>query len=354
MNANDHPFTIIQKLITEDNEKRLKNCEAKIEKLETRNTQRDIGLFIDNAISKKMNNPLFINQIQRLLPINQNEKPKSIIKNSILTSAFFSLIFSSIFIFSYLTFFHQNFQINHKNEVSDSIKLQKLSPIEQFIQFLIAKEMPVLYENQKTYFNSYQLNDIYKIYFWATNFNIPFSQLHLVVPIDFIDHIDSDNLSSFSDFFPYSLELSPNNNHEVSIIIQGIDSKFPDKHKDFFSHIFQHKMNFIYEQIQLPTLFFSLNSSELDIENENKLVSLITFMKKTSNISLIITGHADRLGEEKINKDLSCKRARTVEAFFMKNLVSGTRLETRCFSNFQANSQIQEKNRKVEFQWKID
>ena len=64
---------------------------------------------------------------------------------------------------------------------------------------------------------------------------------------------------------------------------------------------------------------FDFNSSKLTAETQQYLVNLADLLKTSGTVSYVhITGHADKIGEEKYNDRLSNKRADKVVAFLKK------------------------------------
>jgi outer membrane protein OmpA-like peptidoglycan-associated protein len=59
----------------------------------------------------------------------------------------------------------------------------------------------------------------------------------------------------------------------------------------------------------LPSIHFDLNRSEIRPDNYDELKNIADLMKKSPSLKVNVYGHCDTRGSEKLNMDLSTKRA---------------------------------------------
>lgn len=79
-------------------------------------------------------------------------------------------------------------------------------------------------------------------------------------------------------------------------------------------------------RIILNNIFFESNKAELTSSSNEELMRLIGILKKYPAIRVEISGHTDNIGSEIYNMDLSLRRARSVEAYLLKNGIAANRL----------------------------
>lgn len=85
-------------------------------------------------------------------------------------------------------------------------------------------------------------------------------------------------------------------------------------------------------QLELKQLFildevlFELNSAQLKQQFTYKLDSLVTLLDENRNLTVIITGHTDNTGDEKLNQKLSRDRARAVAEYLMSHRIATRRI----------------------------
>ncbi|WP_454620427.1 OmpA family protein [Bradyrhizobium cenepequi] len=112
-------------------------------------------------------------------------------------------------------------------------------------------------------------------------------------------------------------------------------------------------------RVPVPILF-EFNSAQLTKVGIEAAQEFVSFLKVRDPRSVTITGHTDRVGSEAYNMDLSKQRATTVAAFLKDNGITGKILTVgKGFSEpwkvsqgaTYTQSQIDELNRRVEFDW---
>jgi len=73
---------------------------------------------------------------------------------------------------------------------------------------------------------------------------------------------------------------------------------------------------------------FEFNKSELKPEGKEKLDDLIKNMKATENEEIVATGHADRIGNQKYNQQLSERRAEAVRDYLIAGGIPASRIRS--------------------------
>ena len=79
---------------------------------------------------------------------------------------------------------------------------------------------------------------------------------------------------------------------------------------------------------------FQYGSVELTPKGQSAAAFLLEFINRNESRTVVLTGHADRKGDEKFNCELSRKRLDALVAVLKPKLREGTELEGRWFSNF--------------------
>jgi OOP family OmpA-OmpF porin len=100
------------------------------------------------------------------------------------------------------------------------------------------------------------------------------------------------------------------------------------------------------EKITLQgTELFALNKAELRAP-QAKLDEVAALMVQNPSIGrLVVSGHTDRLGTDKLNKDLSQRRAETVKRYLVGKGVAASRLEAVGKGSSQPVKTCTDKNR---------
>jgi len=100
-------------------------------------------------------------------------------------------------------------------------------------------------------------------------------------------------------------------------------------------------------------IYFASNISEIGPASKNELRAIISFIEKNSTATIIIHGHADGSGPEKLNVQLSGARANSVKKYLVAKGVDPSRIRVESFGPHQpaASNDTEEgraKNRRVE------
>jgi outer membrane protein OmpA-like peptidoglycan-associated protein len=113
-------------------------------------------------------------------------------------------------------------------------------------------------------------------------------------------------------------------------------------------------------RVSSPILFV-YDSDQFTPVGTDAAEEFVRLLKERHPGSIVITGHTDRIGSDAFNLELSKRRAQNVASFLKANGVTGTitivgkgRSEPRVLSDPTAytQEQIDELNRRVEFDWK--
>ncbi|MGB0934364.1 MAG: OmpA family protein [Lishizhenia sp.] len=99
----------------------------------------------------------------------------------------------------------------------------------------------------------------------------------------------------------------------------------------------------------ITNIMFPLGSATLSRENKSFLNNISQIMKSNS-MSYALNGHADELGGEEVNLEISRKRAEAVKAYLVKKGIDASRLTAKGFGETKIISEDHSKNRRVEFE----
>ena len=83
------------------------------------------------------------------------------------------------------------------------------------------------------------------------------------------------------------------------------------------------------EQFIFENVFFDFDKTELKPESHSSLRRLHNFLKENPQLSIIITGHTDNVGQAAYNQNLSLRRAESVRDFLVAGGIEATRLEVK-------------------------
>jgi OmpA-OmpF porin, OOP family len=95
------------------------------------------------------------------------------------------------------------------------------------------------------------------------------------------------------------------------------------------------------------TIYFDINSSELEKDDKLILQNAVKFLKENPEILASVVGYADNSGSDKTNYDLSLKRAQIVNSYLVKEGIDKERLQVVAFGK-QPKQDLDQLNRKVE------
>jgi len=105
----------------------------------------------------------------------------------------------------------------------------------------------------------------------------------------------------------------------------------------------------------LSTVYFDVASANLNKTELAKVNQLIDLMNANPTYTLIIKGHADRVGSSELNQELSEERALSVRDYLIKKGIDPLRITTAAYgANFPISTEntpsSRAKNRRVEFE----
>ncbi len=105
------------------------------------------------------------------------------------------------------------------------------------------------------------------------------------------------------------------------------------------------------EDFHLMNVYFKFNSSKIETSYYPYLYSIILKMRQNPNLSLTITGHADKLGSYKANYAVSLSRAKAVHEFITSMGIDKSRLtiENKGHSKPAQKGKLYNMDRRVEF-----
>jgi outer membrane protein OmpA-like peptidoglycan-associated protein len=108
------------------------------------------------------------------------------------------------------------------------------------------------------------------------------------------------------------------------------------------------------ESVVMKNIFFDNNKFDLKTQSYSELNKLVAFLKATPNVSIVIGGHTDAVGDAKLNLVLSENRAKSVYNYLVEKGIATTRLS---FKGFGSTVQVADnsteegraQNRRTEF-----
>ena len=100
-------------------------------------------------------------------------------------------------------------------------------------------------------------------------------------------------------------------------------------------------------------VFFATNESILTTASRETLRAQAAWLRKNSNINVVLEGHADERGTREYNLALGQRRAETVADYFVLNGISSSRITVKSYGEerpkeFGQNEESFAKNRRVE------
>jgi len=99
---------------------------------------------------------------------------------------------------------------------------------------------------------------------------------------------------------------------------------------------------------------FEINSKTIRSQHYSRLNSIVKLLKFEKKLKIIVEGHSDKLGAEKINIKLSNERALAVKNYLISKGINGERIKTIGYGssqpafNYENNSNINAKNRRIQ------
>ena len=130
----------------------------------------------------------------------------------------------------------------------------------------------------------------------------------------------------------YSFPLTPNNRYEVTATVEGY---LNNGYKLNTANIFKGELlnDILLEEVYVDKLvtFFDFNDSKLKNSYNGSLQQLLRTLRNFPESILIITAHADARGTIEYNKNLSQKRVDAVQAYFVSNGISKSRINGTAF-----------------------
>ena len=108
--------------------------------------------------------------------------------------------------------------------------------------------------------------------------------------------------------------------------------------------------------LTLQHILFDYNASDIRLEYYPFIHRLINHLRDNPSLGLLITGHADLMGSDYRNKELSTKRAMTVRDYLIRMGIDESRLQVKGMGSTQPlireeRRDFNEANRRVEFRF---
>lgn len=109
-----------------------------------------------------------------------------------------------------------------------------------------------------------------------------------------------------------------------------------------------------YIEGQFPPVLFAFDSAQIAPTERAKLDEVARYMRRHSNVNMIIEGHTDERGSREYNLSLGERRALATRAYLIGLGIDGARLQTRSFGQerpaaFGHNEEAWRQNRRSEF-----
>lgn len=358
MTKNDelHPLKRIQRILLDELYQRIFQIEANQKNLE--------GNLENNSILKERLYRVMQQEIElsggigRFLERHHVFEDRYVFQFILKKCLIFSFVFSLIF-FLILSVWVMHYLSATVPVPGDShIPLKpETEAIQQFSRYLTQLPLPVeIRENSdilSVRLNTYHLKDVFEIYYWKQQYGVGNQQIELKLPADFLEYCNLDEKEHFSRYFSYQIDRINRDRSSGSyeVTVSGPTKVWPDELAGIFRQALGEKTQFYYTTLTLSRIYFGIGSAELDTVAVRALDSLAMWMQNLPRLQLIIIGHADRFGLEKVNKEISCRRAEHVERYLMSRHVSGNRIKTECYADLMANETVPARNRNVEFRW---
>jgi len=346
-NKESHPFTRVKKLITEDIENKLVQLEIKIKNNLKSNRNNVIDQIQENGGLENLIFTNFLKDYKKLLKY---------INNRIFVSVLVSFCVLSVFILLFqiilTTYLFPNPHNNSKISTQlDSTHLLNPDPkLNAFLLILESKSLPAKMINNNLFISSYYLKDYFEIFYLLYKCQVNFNHIHFKFPVDLFNNISKNDFNDFSKYFNYFIK-DVNLDNNIEIVLQGTTDEIKPELIIIFKILFGNSTKIKYQTFELENIYFETSSVTLNETSINYLLLLSLFLNRVPNQRLLISGHADYIGDSELNKELSCRRAEAVENFLIQNKVSANRLKIECFSNLQNIDTLNEKNRRVSLDW---
>jgi outer membrane protein OmpA-like peptidoglycan-associated protein/tetratricopeptide (TPR) repeat protein len=87
------------------------------------------------------------------------------------------------------------------------------------------------------------------------------------------------------------------------------------------------------ERVKLENVFFDTDSYELNNKSTAELETMVSFLTRNQNVSVVIEGHTDSEGDKAYNKRLSQNRAKAVKDYLIAKGVEAIRLKAEGFGD---------------------
>jgi outer membrane protein OmpA-like peptidoglycan-associated protein len=164
------------------------------------------------------------------------------------------------------------------------------------------------------------------------------------------------------DTLTYLARRADETRHLAAAAPKGTLVVAPERDDGEFGGVFSPALDRGPEAVRVPSpILFVYNSDQFTPIGAEAAQEFATLLKQRDPASIVVTGHTDRIGSDAFNLELSKRRAEHVAVFLKTNGVTGRittvgkgRSEPRVLSDPSSytQEQIDELNRRVEFDWK--
>lgn len=150
---------------------------------------------------------------------------------------------------------------------------------------------------------------------------------------------DDDSYAAVDVGFTYYIPLISDNRKSEKVLVSGVNTSMlnikPDTvlalvPRDIIKKVIVEK-EVKTESFRLSGVNFDFNSAELYQEYHPVLSKIIGILEKEKETTLEIQGHTDYIGTEEYNMDLSLRRAKMVQKYFVENGIDQNRITVKGF-----------------------
>jgi len=106
--------------------------------------------------------------------------------------------------------------------------------------------------------------------------------------------------------------------------------------------------------VQLDNVYFEQSTYTLRPESYPQLDKLVKTLRTSPQLTILVAGHTDNVGDKRLNQALSENRASVIRAYLMRHGITENRLQAHGFGDTQPvapndSESNKQKNRRVEF-----
>ena len=184
-------------------------------------------------------------------------------------------------------------------------------------------------------------------------FGIPYSNTKLI-----FSSLENNYLITTNENGEANIELDQGIEFIVSCFINDQEHKFEEiifieENKNIDAATINLQFDLYESVFEIKNLNFETGKYEIQSKYFKELENLILLLKEQNKINIEIAGHTDSIGNDKANQILSEKRAISVKAYLVKNLIDSKRITCMGYGEKQPvesnkTEKGREKNRRIE------